>query len=91
MVFPKRILFGVNGQILNLKMALPHDSGSSTRFFKNFYAMAGAKRFMKIVLMVFPKKFLFRAIGSFWAPKKWHGLITLVLLFKILQNEVAKR
>ena len=53
-----------------LKMACRHNSGSTLRIFLKFCTMKGAKRYMKISLMVFPKKI------SFWA-RKWCDFITL--------------
>ena len=37
-----------------------------------FCAMKGAKRYMKIILMVSLKKVLFRANGLFWAEQMGH-------------------
>ena len=67
--FSGKFLFETNGPFLGPKMARPLNSGFALRIFCKFCAMAEAKRYMKIVLMVFPKKFSFRGIGSFWAPK----------------------
>ena len=57
MIFPGKFLFGANGPLLGLKMARPLNFGFALGIFCKFYAMAGAKRYMKIVLMIFPKKF----------------------------------
>ena len=45
---------------------LPHSSGSAVRIVLQFCTMKGAKRDMGIILMVFLKEILFRAIWSFW-------------------------
>ena len=43
-----------------------HNSGSAVRIVLQFCTMKGAKRDMGIILMVFLKEILFRAIWSFW-------------------------
>ena len=41
---------------------LPHNSGSTLRIFLQFCSVEGAKKDMRIILMVFLKEILFRAI-----------------------------
>ena len=48
--------------ILVLKMAHPHNSGLAQRIFLKFCRMKGAKRYMKILLVVFQEKVSFKAI-----------------------------
>ena len=48
---------------------------------------------MKVAIMVFTKKNLFRTNGLFW-DRKWHILdfgLALRISFEILQNEMANR
>ena len=52
--------------ILAPKMMHPHNSGSTLRIFFKFRIMKGAERYMELILMVFLKKFSFRANGPFW-------------------------
>ena len=59
-----------------LKMAHCHNSGSATRIFLKFCIMEEAKRYVKINLMVFPKKISFWATRPFLA-QKWFDIITL--------------
>ena len=62
--------------ILGPKIAHPHNSGSARRIFLKFSTMKGASRHMRVILIIFQKKFLFGANGPFYA-QKWHILITL--------------
>ena len=48
------------------KMMDGHNSGSALRICFNFSAIKEANMYIKTILMIFPKKFLFRTIGSFW-------------------------
>ena len=50
--------------IFGLKMTYAHNSGSKLKFFFfEFSAMKGANRYIKIILMVFLKRFLFTPMG----------------------------
>ena len=49
--------------ILVLKMAHPHNSGLAQRIFLKFCRMKGAKRYMKILLVVFWEK---KSFGAIW-------------------------
>ena len=66
MVFLKKSHLGQMGHF-SLKMARCHNSGSTIRVFFKLNVMKGAKKYMKIALMVFQKKTLFWAYGPFWA------------------------
>ena len=57
-------------------MACPHNFGSTLRIFLKFCTAKGAKRYVKIILTVFLKKFSFGASRPFWA-QKWRVLIAL--------------
>ena len=48
--------------ILGLKMAHPHNSGLAQRIFLKFCRMKRAKRYMKILLVIFQEKNSFEAI-----------------------------
>ena len=49
--------------LLDLKMAHPHNSGSTVRIFFKFCVMKRANRQTRVVLMVGTKKVLFRTNG----------------------------
>ena len=73
--FREKISFGAKDHF-GPKMARRHNSGSTLRIFLKFCIMKGAKRYMKIILMVSLKKISFCADGPFWA-QKWCDFITL--------------
>ena len=60
MAYPKKFLGGGECQIL------PNSSGFAVRIVLQFCTMKGAKRDMGIILMVFRKEILFKAIWLFW-------------------------
>ena len=64
-VFSQKILVWGKWTILDPKMVHPHNSGSALRIFLKFCTVKGGNRLMKVTLMVFPKKNLFGANGSF--------------------------
>ena len=51
--------------ILDPKVVHPHDSRSAGRIFINFCTMKGANRQMRMILIIFIKKYLFEAYGPF--------------------------
>ena len=61
--FSEKILILGKWFILVLKLVHPHKSGSALRIFLNFSTMKGVKRYIKVVLVVFLKKFTFGADG----------------------------
>ena len=75
--FSKKIIFGEKWTILNpilgSKMAHAHNSGSAVRIFSKFCTMKGANRYIKIILMAFPKKSCFRQMDHL-GPKMTHPL-----------------
>ena len=62
--------------LLDLKMAHPHNSGSTVRIFLKFCVMKRANRQTRVVLMVGTKKSFVQDKWAFWA-RKWTFLITL--------------
>lgn len=87
--FSEKILCHAKQAILGVKMACLHNFGSAERIFLTFCTIKGAKKFMKTMLKVFLKKFLFGVSVPFWA-KKWCVLTTLDQLegfFRNLHNE----
>ena len=64
-VFSQKILVWGKWTILDQKMVHPHNSGSALRIFLKFCTVKGGNRLMKVTLMVFTKKNLFGANGSF--------------------------
>ena len=64
-VFSQKILVWGKWTILDPKMVHPHNSGSALRIFLKFCTGKGGNRLMKVTLMVFTKKNLFGANGSF--------------------------
>ena len=64
-VFSQKILVWGKWTILDPKMVHPHNSGSALRIFLKFCTVKGGNRLMKVTLMVFTKKNLFGANGSF--------------------------
>ena len=66
---------------LGLKMAHPHNTGSALLIFKKFCRMKGAKRYMKILLVVFwEKKFcwgnlIFLSFRPFFTV--WLGMVEI--------------
>ena len=67
--FSKKIWFVGKWTILGPKLVCPRNTVYALRSFSKFCTMKGAKRHMKITLMVFRKKVLFKANGPFWAQK----------------------
>ena len=49
-----------------------HNSGSILKYYLKFFTMKGAKRYVEIILMVFPKKIL-RGKWAILEPKMAHG------------------
>ena len=67
--FVKKILFLGEMGHFGFKMAHHHNSGSALRiFFFEICIMKGAKLYMQIILVVFPKK-IFWANGPFWVQR----------------------
>ena len=66
MSFPKNSCLEQMGH-LGPRTAHSHISGSAVSIVLQFCTMKGAKKDMKIILMVFLRKILFRAIRSFWS------------------------
>ena len=59
-----------------------------------FYIMESAKKYIKISLMVFPKKVYFGAIGLFLAPKLctlYNSVLAGTIFGKICSVKVGKR
>ena len=71
---------------------LPSNSGSVVRIFLQFCTMKGTKKGMEIILMVFLKEILFRAVWSFvqkmvWCPQNFGYAVFLhFFIFIILHN-----
>ena len=87
--FSEKILFRCNWAIFGLKMTYPHNYRSALLIFCKFCRMKRAKRYIKIVLMIFSKKLFIWANWLLWAKKwrisilwakKWRISITLDLL-----------
>ena len=49
------------------KIAHPDNSGSAGRVFQKFCTIKEGNKKMRIILIIFKKKSLFGANGSFWA------------------------
>ena len=76
-VFSEKLFIGGKWVVLDPKMLHDHNSVSIQRFFYNIFTVKEAKRYIKIILMVFQKKkSSFRVTGSFCA-QKWCAVITL--------------
>ena len=63
MVFPKKIIIQGIWAILGC-----HNSRSALTIYLKFCTMKGAKKYMKIILVVF-QKFFVEANGPFWVQK----------------------
>ena len=68
---------------LGLKMAHPHNTGSALLIFKKFCRMKGAKRYMKILLVVFREKIHF---GTIWSLIGLIGSLNSQDMIRILKQ-----
>ena len=67
MVFLKKNLILGNSGDFRPKVMCGHNSGSALTFYPKIGTMNGMKRYIKTVLIVFPKKLFFWANWPFWA------------------------
>ena len=74
-IFPKKVLFGVNGPFWVQKWRIVISLDPLKEVFK-FYTIERANRQIKVITIVCTQKNLFRKDGPFWA-RKWHILTTL--------------
>ena len=65
--FSEKILIWAKWVVLGPKMMRPRNSGSTVRINLRFCSRKGAKRHIKLILMVFLEKLSLGAIGPLWS------------------------
>ena len=74
-------------------MVDPHNSRSGPIIFSKFCTVKGAKKYVKIILMVYPKRFLFGANGFAMGIKMMHPYnsgSTLRIVYKFCMTKEAE-